>query len=41
MFFPESLDGYIGPIAIPGGLPFGDAVQTDVYVSIIESLSKL
>ena len=34
LFFPETDDGIIGPISIPGGFPFGNSVQNEVYVSI-------
>ena len=33
LFFPGTDDGFYGPIEIPGGFPFGDTVQTGVYVS--------
>ena len=32
LFFPGTDDGFFGPINIPSGLPFGDSVQTDLYV---------
>ena len=33
LFFPGTDEGYAGPFEIPGGFPFGDTVQNDVYVS--------
>ena len=33
VFLPSSDDGTVGPIEVPGGLPFSDTVQTDIYVS--------
>lgn len=34
LFFPGTDEGYAGPYEIPGGFPFGDSIQTEVYVSI-------
>ena len=33
LFFPGTDDGYYGPVVIPGGFPFGNTVQTDLFVS--------
>ena len=32
IFLPATDDGVVGPIEVPGGLPFGDTVQTNIYV---------
>ena len=38
LFFPGTDDGFFGPIDIPGGFPFGDSVQNEVYVSMAYSV---
>lgn len=39
-FFPGTDDGSVGPINIPGGFPFGNSVQDEVYVSMV-SMNRL
>ena len=37
VFLPATDDGFVGPIQIPPGFPFGSSVQTQVFVSTMHS----
>ena len=41
VFLPGTDEGFAGPIEIPGGFPFGEAIHTQLYVSIIMYIFSL
>ena len=37
IFLPDTFGANAGPINIPGGFPFGNSIQNDIYVSTSKS----